>query len=189
MVTIELFKKQATNSWKETSLSIEQERTHLASQKNEIENELLKYFVVAPNSGELQNVMTLNDNQFILSGLKVAEIIPNTSLIGICWVSPQEIGLIRHNMEGRFQIDAYNVNEWGYLTGKILEISSDTYIVNSQPFFRIKCQLDKDYLTLQNNIRGKIKKGMTLQGTFTVAERTLYQLLYDKLDNWLNPIR
>ena len=35
--------------------------------------------------------------------------------------------------------------------------------------------------------KGKLKKGMTLQAYFNVARRSLYQLLYDKIDNWLNP--
>ena len=32
-----------------------------------------------------------------------------------------------------------------------------------------------------------IKKGMTLQARFYVTRRTLFQLLYDKADDWLNP--
>jgi HlyD family secretion protein len=28
---------------------------------------------------------------------------------------------------------------------------------------------------------------MTLQARFMVAERTLWQLLYDKVDDWMNP--
>jgi len=31
------------------------------------------------------------------------------------------------------------------------------------------------------------KKGMTLQARFIVTKRSLWQLLYDKVDDWANP--
>ena len=31
------------------------------------------------------------------------------------------------------------------------------------------------------------KKGMTVQARFIVARRSFWQLLFDKVDNWLNP--
>jgi HlyD family secretion protein len=34
-----------------------------------------------------------------------------------------------------------------------------------------------------------IKKGMTVQVRFLVTRRTLFQLLFDKADDWLNPNR
>jgi len=189
MVNIELFKDQSINTWQETLLNIEQEKKQLLFRAKEIENQLLKYVITAPNNGELQNILTLNTNQFVAAGMKVAEITPDAALMAICWVSPKDIGLIQKEMKGLFQIDAYNPNEWGHVTGRVTEISSDTYLLNSQPFFKVKCQLDSDRLWLPNGIEGKVKKGMTLQATLHVAERTLYQLLYDKLDNWLNPTR
>jgi hypothetical protein len=32
-----------------------------------------------------------------------------------------------------------------------------------------------------------LTKGLTLQAEFIVARRSLYQLIYDKADDWLNP--
>jgi HlyD family secretion protein len=85
------------------------------------------------------------------------------------------------------QVDAYNYNEWGLLTGKVSSISSDVFMDNKQPYFKIRCQLDQHSLQLKNGYQGKIKKGMTIQAHFHVAKRSIYQLLYDKTDNWLNP--
>lgn len=55
------------------------------------------------------------------------------------------------------------------------------------PLFRVRCSLDQTYLELQNGFRGDIKKGMTFQARFIVSRRSLFQLLYDKVDDWLNP--
>lgn len=39
----------------------------------------------------------------------------------------------------------------------------------------------------KNGYKGYLKKGMTLQARFIITERTLWQLLYDKVDDWINP--
>jgi len=96
--------------------------------------------------------------------------------------------LLKVGTKARFQIDAYNYSEWGMATGKVISISSDVFMENgSQPFFKVRCLLDKNNLKLRNGYQGKIKKGMTLQARFFVTRRTLFQLLYDKADDWLNP--
>jgi HlyD family secretion protein len=42
-------------------------------------------------------------------------------------------------------------------------------------------------LKLKNGYKREIGKGMTLNARFEITERTLYELLYDKMDDWLNP--
>jgi HlyD family secretion protein len=51
----------------------------------------------------------------------------------------------------------------------------------------VKCVLDQDHLALKNGFQGRLKKGMTLQARFFVTERSLFQLLYDDVNDWLNP--
>lgn len=53
--------------------------------------------------------------------------------------------------------------------------------------FRVKCQLDRNYLSLKSGIKGFLKKGMTVRARFIVTNRSLLQLLYQKTDKWLNP--
>ncbi len=85
------------------------------------------------------------------------------------------------------QISAFNYNQWGLLTGKIIEISNDIQLVKEQPIFKVKCALDQDFLKLKNGYPAKFKKGMTLHARFMVTKRSLWQLLYDKVDDWVNP--
>ena len=42
-------------------------------------------------------------------------------------------------------------------------------------------------MQLKNGYNSTIRKGMTLTARFTITNRTLWQLLYDKIDAWLNP--
>ncbi|RYY31816.1 MAG: HlyD family efflux transporter periplasmic adaptor subunit [Sphingobacteriaceae bacterium] len=148
------------------------------------------YTLRAPVSGTIQNVKGIQPGSVVAANEILAEISPETGLIAEAYVLPKDIGLLRTDVKATFQVDAYNYNEWGLLNGKIISVSNDVYAENgSQPYFKVRCQLDEKSLKLKNGYEGKLKKGMTLQANFFVARRTLYQLLYDKVDDWLNPNR
>ena len=75
------------------------------------------------------------------------------------------------------------------LHGKVVEIFDDIVTTSDQSavYYKLYCALNKDYLTIHNGMRDYIKKGMTANVHFIVARRSLFQLLYDKVDDWLNP--
>jgi len=52
---------------------------------------------------------------------------------------------------------------------------------------KILCQLNEKELSLKNGFKGQLKKGMTLNAQFKLAERSLFDLLYDRVDDWFNP--
>jgi hypothetical protein len=73
------------------------------------------------------------------------------------------------------------------LTGKILRIDNDFTAVDNKPVFKVRCSFDTDQLRLKNGFTGQLKKGLGFQASFMVARRSLWQLLFDKMDDWLNP--
>ena len=54
-------------------------------------------------------------------------------------------------------------------------------------YFKARCIMDKNYLQLKNGYKGQIGKGMTLTARFYLLGRTLWQLLFDRVDDWFNP--
>jgi HlyD family secretion protein len=40
---------------------------------------------------------------------------------------------------------------------------------------------------LKNGVEGKIIKGMTLTGNFFLVKRRIMDLLFDRVDDWINP--
>ncbi len=148
------------------------------------------YVLRAPISGTVQNIKGIQPGSVIAANEILAEISPETGLIAEAYVLPKDIGLLKTDVKATFQIDAYNYNEWGMLTGQILSVSNDIYTSNGeQPYFKVRCKLDDNKLKLKNGYEGRLKKGMTFQANFFVTRRTLFQLLYDKVDDWLNPNR
>jgi multidrug resistance efflux pump len=167
-------------------LSIQNQQLDTRDRQYEEEKEF--YTIKAPLTGTVQQLKGIQPGSSISANEILGEISPDSGLIAETYVQPKDIGLLHVGTKARFQIDAYNYNEWGMATGKVISISSDVFMQNgAQPFFKVRCLLDKNSLKLRNGYIGKIKKGMTLQARFFVTRRTLFQLLYDKADDWLNP--
>jgi HlyD family secretion protein len=131
----------------------------------------------------------LKVGNFLTEGEILMEISPEGDIYAECYVSPRDIGLIQIGQQAVLQIDAFNYNEWGMLQAQVTDIAHDVILQENmqQPFFKVFCMPEKDYMTLKNGYNGQLKKGMTFSVRFIVTQRSLFQLLYDKVDNWLNP--
>ena len=102
-------------------------------------------------------------------------------------VPTQQVGLLKANEEVKFQIDAFDYNYFGIVTGKIVSIDNDYTIIDNKPVFKVRCLLDSSQVHLKNGFTGHLKKGLTLQARFMVTRRSAWQLLFDRVNNWLNP--
>lgn len=181
------FKKKQQNTW-QSSLTELENNLEVSQNKNAQYNKSKKeYIITAPINGSLVNLSGVEKGSTVTSGGSLAEISPDTDLLAECYLSPLDIGLINKSKPVNFQIDAFNYNQWGLASGNILEISKDIELVDNQPVFKLQCKLNEEFLQLKNGAKGKIGKGMTFNARFELAERTLFQLLYDKVDDWMNP--
>lgn len=151
------------------------------------EMQLEFYEIKSPIDGTVQQIKAKYKGSIVQAGEEFLTITPNDDLIAECYLSPKDIGLLKEKMQVNFQIDAFNYNEWGFLPGEVFDISKDYIILNEIPVFKVKCKLYKTTLSLKTGFTAEIKKGMTLRGRFIVARRSLFQLLYDNIDDWLNP--
>lgn len=182
-----LMKQTHINQWQAQLDNYKKELAKLKQEQSLLQEEKERYAIKAPLSGTLQGLEGTYAGSAIFTNQEIATISPDSSLIVETYVSPSDIGLIHEQMAARFQIDAFNYNQWGLATGGIIEISNDILLHDNQPVFKVKCSIDQKYLSLKNGYKGHLKKGMTLQVRFSITERTLWQLLYDKMDDWLNP--
>lgn len=153
----------------------------------QLEKELRQYVVIAPVNGRLLQVAGFRQGNFIAPSQTLAYISSNDSLLTECYVSPANIAYLYVGQSVHFQIDAFNYHQWGMIEGSVKEILTDVVIVNEKPMFRVRCSLHAKSLRLKNGCEGSLQKGMTCTARFMLNRRTLWQLLFDKLDNWLNP--
>jgi len=180
-------KEQFRNRWAAERTGYEIEIRELHSSIKQLEEEKTKYVLKAPEAGSIIQLIGIQKGSFISPGQSIGFISNDDDLLVDCYISPTDIGYLKLGQKVAFQIDAFNYNQWGLAHGHVLEISNDVISINEQSVFRVRCSLDTQYLQLKNGHKGYLKKGMTLTGRFYLTDRSLWQLLFDKVDNWINP--
>ena len=182
-------REQQLAQWQAQKRDTERQIRSLGSEITRINQEQKNYVITAPISGRLVNYSGVQKGNFIVQGQSIGEISPEENVVAECMVSPKDIGFIKKNQKVKFQIDAYNYNQWGLLEGKVMDIDQNI-TVNQQTgeaYFKVRCIMDKNYLQLKNGYKGQVGKGMTLTARFYLLDRTLWQLLFDRVDDWFNP--
>jgi HlyD family secretion protein len=167
----------------ELRLKIEELKSHI----EQLQRETKQYILTAPVSGTITAYSGIKTGNFIVPNQQIACISPDDELLVECFVSPADIGFIHTDMKVTFQFHSFNYNQWGTGSGRVTQISANVININDLPFFKVRCSLEQKSLLLKNGYKGYLKKGMTLTGRFMLIRRSLFQLLYDKTDSWLNP--
>ncbi|WP_143961324.1 HlyD family secretion protein [Litoribacter populi] len=183
-----LFAKKQIASWQHDLNTYENEYNGLQNKLSLLKEQLEQYKVYAGVSGTVMNVPNLRVGDFMGSNQRLGEISPDSTLLAVTYLNPADIALIEKGQKVIFQVDAFNYNQWGTLEGEVLEVSDDLMTISeSNVAFRVICKLEDMTLSLSNGIEGTVKKGMTFNGRFVIAKRSLFQLLFDKVDDWVNP--
>jgi HlyD family secretion protein len=184
---LNVYIKQAISNWQQELTQLEQENRKLQSDLYRLKNECDQCVLTAPISGELVQVIGIQAGSIINPGQVLATISADDKLIAECYLPAKDIGFIEPGQHVRLHFDSFNYNEWGFINSAVYSIADDIVIVNNQPVFKVRCDIPVNYLQLKSGQKGYLKKGMTFTGRFVLTNRTLYQLLFDKVDDWLNP--
>lgn len=175
------------SAWQQDLSRHQLELSQFREQMNEVTANAGYYEVRAPVTGIVQGMNTRYPGGFLQANETICSISPEGHLLGECFVSSKDIGLLQVGQPVRYQIEAFDYNYFGVLTGKITSIDNDFTPVDNKPLFKVRCSFDSTQLHLKNGFTGRLKKGLGFRASFTVARRSLWQLLFDKLDDWLNP--
>ncbi|MFD2244974.1 HlyD family secretion protein [Pontibacter ruber] len=188
MSNLELHIKKQKALWNREINSYTNELNQLKNKVKLVQDQKTRHKIIAGVNGTLQNLKNIKEGDFVFPNQKIAEISPDSTLLAIAYVSPKDIGFIKAGQPVSLQVDAFNYNDWGLAKGKIIDIADDLSMVSEQQVaFRVICSLDQLHLKLKNGYKGELRKGMSFNGRFLVTRRSLFQLLYDKVDNWMNP--
>lgn len=173
--------------WQTDANNFRNELRQLSGKQAELNEQKKQYVLMAPVNGSVQNLAGLQNGAYVFANQKVGEVSPDAGLIAFCYINPADIGLIKEGQQVYFQVNAYNYNQWGLAVGEVLDISDDIVVLNNQAAFKVRCKINQKYLELKNGYKGYLRKGMNFTARFKVTDRSLYQLLYDKVDDWVNP--
>ena len=158
-----------------------------ASQLVQYQQEETNFIIKAPVTGTIEEFSGIYIGSNLQNGQTLATISPQSEIIAEIYANPKDIGFLSVGNKANIQVYAFNYNDWGMMPARITEISSDYMITEGKAYFRIRCELEKTHLQLKTGVKRKLKKGMTIRSRFIITERSLWQLLFDNLNDWLNP--
>ncbi len=181
--------EEQTAHWQTQRLETQRKLQTLEAEQKRLGQEQKNYVLTASISGRITAYNGIRQGGFVTSGQHVASISPEQNLIAECLVSPKDIGFVHTSQNVRFQIDTYNYNQWGLLSGAVTDIDQNIQIneQTGEGFFKVRCSMLQNYLQLKSGYQGIISKGMTFTARFYLTDRTLWQLLFDRADDWFNP--
>jgi HlyD family secretion protein len=181
------FRQEQQTDWQQDLVRYESELFRYEEQKSQLRSDASYYEIRAPVTGYLQGINTRYKGSLLLANETICSISPEAELLAECYISTKDIGLVRKNQNVQFQVDAFNYNYFGVFTGKVIAIDNDYVILDNTPVFKVRCKFDNNQLQIKKGRFPKLKKGLSLQSRFVIGQRTAWQLLFDKIDNWLDP--
>lgn len=173
--------------WKSDLNELQRLHEEALAKLRQLEQDRARHVVTAPVQGTLEQYSGLYPGGRVFSGQSLGIISPDSTLVIECYLPPKDIGFLRLSMQVSVLVEAFDYNQWGKLNGLISEISSDFVLWNESPCYKVKCRINKPYLSLRNGKKGYLKKGMSVQTRFLVNRRSLFHLIYEKMDDWANP--
>lgn len=179
--------KNQRSMWQNNKRELEIQLKNLNGTLRKIKVEAKNYVITAPMSGTIENFSGIQIGSFLNTSQPIATISASDMLIVESSVSPNDIGLIQKNQKVKFQLDAFNYNQWGLLEGKVIDIDRNITIQGEQAFFKVRSALNTTSMNLHSGYKTKVSKGMTLTTRYMITRRSLFDLLFDKVDDWLNP--
>ncbi len=177
------FKHDVTQEIEQLDLSIKINRNKL----EQIEDSLRYTDVIAPIDGIIQEVASLNPDDWIQSGQKLFNIIPsgNKSCIVELSVPASQAGKIKQNMKVKMRFPSLPYYEFGGAEGNIQTIDPDiSKNNNGAAIFLIKSDMDKNTLTGKNGMEFPLRIGLQVDARIIVSKRTLLKYLLEKLNLW-----
>jgi multidrug resistance efflux pump len=184
---LQSFVSQQKASWETQKRELAERVKNIDGSISKIKVEENNYVVLAPISGTIEGFSGVQVGSFINASQPIATISATDNLIVESTVSPNDIGLIQKNQAVKFQIDAFNYNQWGLLEGKVIDIDRNITIQGEQAFFKVRSSLNSTTMKLQSGYKSNVSKGMTLTTRYIITRRSLFELMFDKVDDWLNP--
>jgi multidrug resistance efflux pump len=124
---LQLVYDEQGSKWQSELSNLKIQLRGLQSQGESFKEEKDYYTLRAPISGTIQGLKGIQPGSTVAVNDVIAEISPDGGLIAETYVLPKDVGLLRPGTTANFQVDAFNYNQWGMISGKVVSISNDIF--------------------------------------------------------------
>lgn len=167
------------------------------TKKNEIETNIDKInsqidsaIVKASMSGTINSNIELVEGNILQSGIEVLSIIPenDSDYKANIYVSNEDIGKLKKDMQVKFNVYALPNSEYGYLSGKIVSISKDLKVDSNSgsAYYLVEAKIDNNKLYNSKGQEGNLKAGMACQAQMVTENKRILFYLLEKMNLWMD---
>lgn len=191
MQTSAVFQSQISrqiSQWENELIEQQKQLVELENEKRSLLSSAQSSVIKAPVAGTVLMQEPLYVGSSVLPSVELLSISPDQNLIVECWISPSDIITITHGQHITYSIPEIRNQIATTLQGKVIYIAEDYTLVNNKPMFRVKCSLDQSEIRLQNGFSYLLGRGLLLETRFLLARKSYWELLYQQLYDWFNPV-
>lgn len=139
--------------------------------------------VVAPCAGRVYNLSVHTEGGIVTDAQPLLAIVPDgVALEFEVWADNKDIGFIREGQEAEVKIDTFNFQKFGFVKGRVAEISADAYDDNHDPERNKKYRLLLEPTSSDINIFGQevtLTPGMNVNAEIIIREKRIIEFFLD----------
>jgi len=184
---LDLTIQQKSGTWQAENIDHGLKKIDLDSEAKQLEQQRSLYTLRAPVDGTALGFAGLHTGLYIPSGQRIGEISPGGGLQADIYISPRDVGFIQAGQRVNIQVDAFPYTEWGTIKGQVRDVSQDFVQSGQQIAFKAVIDLDSMQLRSASGVAVDLRRGMTINARFILKKRTLFNLLYSKMSESLDP--
>ncbi len=170
----------------EATRSLTKVRQELAATDKSIAQAML----IANIAGHITGNVIDKEGVFVQEGSVLFSITPEQEIVAELLVAPRDIGHIRIGHTALLHFETFSFSEWGAAESSVTQIGSDIQYEQSsnRTFYKVVCQLKHNQLYYKRSeakTAVTLKKGLPLQAHIQIAEKTVFELLYNRTVDYL----
>lgn len=145
--------------------------------------------IIAPVTGNIQGIKEHYASERVQEGDLFCEITPDVALEIESFTEANNIAFLQKAQQVQIKVPAFHLHHFGLLHGEIQTIDNDIQLLNNRPVIRVTCSIRDPVMQMPNGFKAMVRKGMVVEVRVVLAKRTIGQLLFDKLSNWVDPVK
>jgi hemolysin D len=158
----------------------------LAQQVLKAEQRLQHFTLVAPISGEVQQLMVHTVDGVVQSAQTLMQIVPSDSSLEVeAMILNKDIGFVEEGQTVAVKIDTFNFTKYGLIEAELVSISDDAISQNTTTetpglVYRARVKLNKDSLLVEGRDL-RLQPGMSVTAEIKTGQRRLIEFFLSPL--------
>jgi len=157
----------------------------LKSRAEQVRQSIKNSSVFAPIAGRVQEISSLNKNDYLFADQKILNIIPDDGRTyrAELKIPAKMSGKLEKGMRVKLRFPAFPFHEFGGAEGTVVSIDPDaTADVSGMLYFTVLADIDKAFLEDRKKRRYPVKSGLETEARIILRERTILWYILKQFD-------